>query len=745
LLFIFLLISSPGCVVLILVSLPDIFCFGLCSFILLLNESRPLCFSIVFLSDGAGATLALTLDAIPSAAVSAWAEALQHNTHLTKLNLSVKKFDVADVHAIRTALRLNTALTDVTFDLGGVKLSTTHLLPCGDRRRLRAVLGLDSHAAAADGAESDANVADARFFVPLAAVTIARQLGRGQFGAVSAGTCRGQPVCIKRFLQHAATGDSVSDSSLATVAESIRPAEYRVVSQTYFKPPDDSAGPDVYLSTDEPRAATAAVTVNQQQAAMRMQINELALLIEFGDQGDGPRLSDTLQQTCVFATHFSIDSDNGDLLVIMPLMPGGVLESALATAAPADCVRWMLDVAEALCQLHRAGFVHRDLASRNVLLDVIDGVLTAKLCDFGLSCAVEAPWLPELAPLGIWPPEAVLAPSPSAYGTSGDVWAFGLMLVDVLRGGHEQGSVDHAWLATHEQPELNALLDGIWAASDASVVSVDLTDLTGSVDAALSGYHLVGAAAAASAPAMATGVPDISLQDQAVSNTQGSSLEESKNHAPALEAAPNVIDTYQQVNAAARFLAVRNESDWRERMLIPHGVLDSLPSSLRSLVPVLAQWCTRVDALQRPSMELVVLLLCQAHRGPVELNALPEQVVPGRLAESHWTLGDGALLGAICRRRGIPLDLGANVDLKGSLGGHEPKVSDGGEQLLGGLLYSRQVSVRLLWHKHLGLLSCHFLGFFVVYAAMQWCPTSLDLSQNRISAPGAAALSLPFR
>ncbi len=53
--------------------------------------------------------------------MSAWAEALQHNTHLTKLNLTVKKFDVADVHAIRTALRLNAALTDVTYDLGGVK------------------------------------------------------------------------------------------------------------------------------------------------------------------------------------------------------------------------------------------------------------------------------------------------------------------------------------------------------------------------------------------------------------------------------------------------------------------------------------------------------------------------------------------------------------------------------------------------------------------------------------------------
>ncbi len=63
----------------------------------------------------------LWLDAIPSAVVSVWAEALQHNTHLTKLTLIVTQFDLADVHAIQTALRLNTALTDVFFNLGGVR------------------------------------------------------------------------------------------------------------------------------------------------------------------------------------------------------------------------------------------------------------------------------------------------------------------------------------------------------------------------------------------------------------------------------------------------------------------------------------------------------------------------------------------------------------------------------------------------------------------------------------------------
>ncbi len=601
---------------------------------------------IFFLRDRVCASLDFWLDAIPSAAVPAWAEALQHNTHLTNLDLTVRKFDVADVHAIRTALRLNASLTNVSLNLGGtrnpvapvywiggIQLSTANLLPRGDRRRLRAILGLGLNFTAAGGDESDVNVADTRFFVPLADVTIGRQMGRGQFGVVCAGTCRGQPACIKRFLQHGVVRDTVDT----------------VASRRYQR----------YLDS--------SFVVNEQFVAMRMQINELALLIEFDNSAAEQRLSEALKHTSVFATHFSID--DGDLLVVMPLMPGGVLKSSLATATLTDCVRWMLDVAEALRMLHRAGFVHRDVASRNILLDVVDGRLMAKLCDFGLSCAVEAPWLPDLAPLGIWPPEAVLSPSPSAYGTSGDVWAFGLMLVDVLRGGREQGSVDHDWLASYEQPELNALLDIFWDARDVSAVNANQADAAGSVNAALS-----------------------------VEEKQQAQSADKKLLLPVLDAA---------TDPAARVLAICSESDWRERLSIPVVVLGNLPPALRSLLPLLVSCCTRVDALQRPSMELVALLLRQAHRGLQELESSPEQVVRGRLFELQWKFGDGILLGALCQCRGVPLDLGTTVNLKGDL--HKPHESDGGARLLGGILNSRQVSLRLTWSWY---LCCFILPMF---------------------------------
>ena len=87
-------------------------------------------------------------------------------------------------------------------------------------------------------------------------------------------------------------------------------------------------------------------------------------------------------------------------------------------------------------------------------------------------------------------------------------------------------------------------------------------------------------------------------------------------------------------------------------------------------------------------MEIVALLLRRACAGRLELHELPEQIVPHRLKELHWTFGDGVFLGAICRGRGTPLDVGSEINL-------DENASNGGAQLLGGLLYSHQVRLSL--------------------------------------------------
>jgi len=575
----------------------------------------------------------LDLDNFASAASSVLTEALKNNTSLTNVQLRIKTFDIADVHDFRTALRLNTALTTVSFELGGIQLDTTKLLPLGDRRKLRTVLSLN----APEQSDGTVDLGDVRFYVLLSDVSIGRQLGSGHFGAVSEGTCRGQPVCIKRFLQHyAASGATNAD--------------------------------DEYHSRSKGNYVVSADEIDRRQAAILMQINELALLIEFGDAGSGQQLGDVLKQTCVFATHFSIDQ--GDLLVIMPFMAGGVLESALKTATAADCVRWMCDVAEALRQLHAAGFAHRDVASRNVLLDLIDGVLTAKLCDFGLSCALEAPWLPDLVPVGIWPPEAVLSPSASSYQLGGDVWAFGLMLVDALRAGQVCGSVAHEWVLSpaHSQPELSVVLDQLFSAFAAPIIVA--TDAVLTAASTVTDYKFIEGQVVV-APAATAQVVCQLPSDFSTSMPPEEYYVSRRMH---------------QMGGLADPVAAL--AQWRERLLIPGDALDRLPLVLGTLLPVLVQWCVRAQPEQRPSMEVVALLLRQACVGRLELNALPEQIVPHRLKELHWTFGDGVFLGAICRGRGTPLGMGDEIDLN-------KQASDGGAQILGGLLYSQQVRLLL--------------------------------------------------
>jgi hypothetical protein len=293
-------------------------------------------------------------------------------------------------------------------------------------------------------------------------------------------------------------------------------------------------------------------------------------------------------------------------------------------------------------------------------------MLVAKLCDFGLSCALEAPWLPELVPIGIWPPEAVLSPSAIGYRLEGDVWAFGLMLVDALRGGQVRGSVVHEWVSStaHEQPELSSVLDQLLFAAAAS--SSVTTDAMPTAVSTVTDYKLIeGQAVEAPAAAVLETCPQPS---------------DSSTSSP-----PEEYYVSRRMHQMGRIAdPVEASAQWRERLFIPDDVLDRLTPVLHALLPVLIQWCVRARSEQRPSMEIVALLLRRACAGRLELHTLPEQIIRHRLKELRWTFGDGVFLGAICRGRGMRLDVGSVIDL-------DEKASDGGAQLLGGFMYSQQV------------------------------------------------------
>ena len=74
----------------------------------------------------------------------------------------------------------------------------------------------------------------------------------------------------------------------------------------------------------------------------------------------------------------------------MEYVPNGTLFDLLQcqseTKLPWD-LRYQLaaDIADGIALLHRQHILHRDLRSHNILLNIIDGRLRAKLSDFGLS------------------------------------------------------------------------------------------------------------------------------------------------------------------------------------------------------------------------------------------------------------------------------------------------------------------------------------------------------------------------
>ncbi|MEP7009579.1 MAG: protein kinase [Acidobacteriota bacterium] len=112
-------------------------------------------------------------------------------------------------------------------------------------------------------------------------------------------------------------------------------------------------------------------------------------------------------------------------------------------------------LAAALSVAHAAGIVHRDLKPENVMV-LPDGRL--KLLDFGLARSAGAAPLTELGlavgTAAYMPPEAFGGGSPKETGPEGDLWAFGVLLHEMLAGerpfGGERSGMVHRIL--YEEP-----------------------------------------------------------------------------------------------------------------------------------------------------------------------------------------------------------------------------------------------------------------------------------------------------
>ena len=151
------------------------------------------------------------------------------------------------------------------------------------------------------------------------------------------------------------------------------------------------------------------------------------------------------------------ETDDGSLFLVMELLSGVALETALRRQIPPmtvyELIVIMIDVARALAAAHRAGVVHRDLKPTNVYLHKDrQGIAVPKILDFGVSKFADQEGNSALTVAGTVLGSPLYMSPEQAMGSATidgrtDIFAFGGILFEALVG-----------YRCYDAPNFNALI-----------------------------------------------------------------------------------------------------------------------------------------------------------------------------------------------------------------------------------------------------------------------------------------------
>ena len=124
----------------------------------------------------------------------------------------------------------------------------------------------------------------------------------------------------------------------------------------------------------------------------------------------------------------------GAVYIITEFVDGGTLWSRLKDQriplSWSDRIRYAIDICQAILYLHKRRFIHRDLKSKNMLIDKQSRRL--KLCDFGFARTVgdEKSKFMTKTGTGLWmAPEIIMG---MKYSEKADIFSFGAILLEVI-------------------------------------------------------------------------------------------------------------------------------------------------------------------------------------------------------------------------------------------------------------------------------------------------------------------------